>query len=143
MNAVTPHRQALRKDRRMKALKRFFKTHAGRGTIGVYLAALLIAWPPALSWMAAACVLWWAARHLRQSFRVADESQPSPGSVPVRADSVPARPAGDPLDLATQLDMAVRGSLTVVPGFEIVPVAVPVRDDAADWQRQCANGKHC
>jgi hypothetical protein len=141
MNAVTPLRQALRKDSRMKALKRFFKTHAGRGTLGVYLAALLIAWPPALSWMAATRVLWWAARHLRQSFRLAGESQPSTGSAAVRADSVPGIPAGDPLDLATPLDMAVRGRLTVVP-FEIVPVAVTVRDDAADWQRQCANGKH-
>ena len=48
---------------------RYFSTHAGRGVLGVSLAALLLAWPPACSWIVAVYLLLWAADHLRISFR--------------------------------------------------------------------------
>jgi len=56
-------------------MRAFFKTHAGKGTVGVYLAVLLIVWPPALSWLAAAALLWWAIRHLRLSFAVMEAEE--------------------------------------------------------------------
>jgi hypothetical protein len=130
----------------MNTLKRFVRTHAGRGTLGVYLACLLIAWPPSLSWMVAACVLWWSIRHLRMAFRWLDaESQPWPAAFVLREGAAPAlvpifAGTGDALDMATQLDMAARGNHTgvVVASWDITPSATPACDEDADWQRQSA-----
>ena len=53
-------------------MKRFLMTHAGKGTAGIYLASLLIFWPPALSWMAAAAAIVFSLREFRESFRQID-----------------------------------------------------------------------
>lgn len=47
----------------------FFFCHAGKATMGVSIAALLLAWPPAISWLTAAALLWWSVRHLQAAFR--------------------------------------------------------------------------
>ena len=54
---------------------RYFSTHAGRGVLGVGLAALLLAWPPACSWVVAVYLLFWAADQLRISFREIEHAE--------------------------------------------------------------------
>ncbi len=93
----------------MKSLKTFLLSHAGKCTAGVCLADLLIAGPPALSWIVAGYLLYWAVGHLRQAFRLLDAPPVPPvtdrNAVAVEATrGVPDRV--DPLDLATGLDMA-------------------------------------
>ena len=56
-------------------MKAFLNSNAGKGTVGVYLAGLLLAWPPALSWLVAAVMLAFAIRQFRESFRQLDAEQ--------------------------------------------------------------------
>jgi hypothetical protein len=49
----------------------FFDSHAGKGTVGVCLAGLLIGWPPAFPWIAAVALLQWSARHFVMAFKEA------------------------------------------------------------------------
>lgn len=83
-------------------IKRFLLSHAGKGTAGICLADLLIAWPDALGWMVAGYLLYWAIGHFREAFRSLD-AEPAV----LRAEVVPSV---DPLDMATQLDMAALGT---------------------------------
>jgi hypothetical protein len=55
-------------------MKTLLHTHAGKGTVGITLAALLLAWPPALSWMVAAAAIVFAAGQFRRSFERIDAS---------------------------------------------------------------------
>jgi hypothetical protein len=57
------------------SLNGFLSTHSGKATVAVALATLLIAWPPAVSWLTAAALIWWAARHLRLAFRASEREQ--------------------------------------------------------------------
>jgi len=72
-------------------MRAFFTSHAGKGTVGVYLAVLLIVWPPALSWLAAAALLWWAIRHLRLSFAVLEASARAEAAESASRDLAPVR----------------------------------------------------
>ena len=101
-----------------KMVKAFLLSHAGKGTVGVVLADLLIAWPDALAWMVAGVALVWAGKQFRQSFRSLSASP----AVSMRAEVV------DLLDQATALDMAAHA----VPCPAVVveqQVAVPA------WRR--------
>jgi hypothetical protein len=109
--------------------KRFFSSHAGKGTAGVLLADLFIAWPDALSWMVAGCALWWAIQHFRQAFRSLDAE-----SEPMEEVTVTATAEVTPLDRATQHENLP----AVVPGWEIVPAETPPEDEAAHWERRSA-----
>jgi hypothetical protein len=90
----------------MGPLKQFRLSHACMGTVGVCFAVLLIAWPPALSWLTAGCLLCWAASQLRESFRLVDADSPASGdAVRLRhrepAGTVVPRPATMP-DVVSQ-----------------------------------------
>jgi hypothetical protein len=47
----------------------FLNSPSGKGTVGVVLAAVLFAWPPALSWVVAVVALLFGCWHLREAFR--------------------------------------------------------------------------
>jgi hypothetical protein len=124
----------------MNALKVFLLCHAGKGTVGVVAACVFLAWPPALAWITAVYLLYWAIGHFHESFRSLDaEPQPPPVAVVLRAKATPDPSEVDLLDRATALDMAARDRLpAVIPTWEIVPASVPVADEAADRQRRSA-----
>ena len=48
---------------------RFFESHAGKAVVGVSAAVFLLAWPPALPWIAAAALLQFGVRHLALAFK--------------------------------------------------------------------------
>jgi hypothetical protein len=50
----------------------FIFSHAGKGVVGVAGAAFLLAWPPALPWVAACFLLQFGVRHLALAFREAE-----------------------------------------------------------------------
>jgi hypothetical protein len=56
-------------------MKWFLQTSAGKGTVCVCLVALLLAWPPAGSWLMAVIALILASEHLRDSFRKLDAEE--------------------------------------------------------------------
>jgi arginine exporter protein ArgO len=56
-------------------MKSFLHSHAGKGTVGVYLAGLLLAWPPTVSWLGAVYLLAFAVRHFREAFRQLDAAE--------------------------------------------------------------------
>ena len=119
----------------MRQLKRFLLSHPGKMVAGVCLADLLIAWPPALSWIVAGYLLYWAMGHFRQSFRSLDaEPQISPVAVVLRAEPATLS-EGDLLDMATRLDMAARReNAAAVLGRELV-LAAPSVGPEEGWQR--------
>jgi hypothetical protein len=47
----------------------FIHSHAGKGAVGIIGACLLLAWPPALPWVAAVVLLQWGVRHLAAAFK--------------------------------------------------------------------------
>jgi hypothetical protein len=51
------------------SLTEFLYSPSGKGTAGVTLAAILFAWPPALSWLAAIVALGFGCWNLREAFR--------------------------------------------------------------------------
>ena len=51
-------------------MRAFFGSHAGKATAAVYAAGLLLAWPPALSWLVAVALLIFAIERFRDSFRL-------------------------------------------------------------------------
>jgi hypothetical protein len=50
-------------------MRAFFRTHAGKGTGAMYVAALILAYPPSLSFLAAGIAFVFAIDQFRQSFR--------------------------------------------------------------------------
>ena len=50
-------------------MKAFLRSPAGKGTLAVYLAGVLFAWPPALSWLVASILVVFAVLQFRVSFR--------------------------------------------------------------------------
>jgi hypothetical protein len=50
-------------------MKAFFRSHAGKGTLAVYFAALVVAYPPALALLAGGAAFVFAIHEFRQSFR--------------------------------------------------------------------------
>jgi hypothetical protein len=68
---------------------RYFNTHAGKSVLLIGGAALLLAWPAALPWVAAVIMLQSGAREIRLAFREVDRD--------VRIDSVssPSLPSPD------------------------------------------------
>ena len=64
---------------------RCLASHAAKGALGVSLAALLLAWPPACSWIVAVYLLLWAADQLRLSFREIEHADGIRGGVGVPA----------------------------------------------------------
>jgi hypothetical protein len=71
----------------------FFNSHSGKGVLGVCLAALLLAWPPACSWITAGLLLGWAASHLNSAFEGLSDEEAAQLGYPVA--EVPQQLAGD------------------------------------------------
>lgn len=62
-----------------RSFAKFFESHAGKGTLGVAVSALLLAWPPACAWILAALLLGWSSTHLRAAFEeIEGEDHPTP-----------------------------------------------------------------
>jgi hypothetical protein len=70
-----------------ECVKGFLRSPAGQGTLAVYAAGLLLAWPPALSFLVALILFGVAARQFCESFRSLDEQAADP-------------PQADPADMA-------------------------------------------
>ncbi len=51
---------------------RYFATHAGKGVLFIGAAAFLLAWPPALPWIAAVALLQLGVKHLTLAFKESD-----------------------------------------------------------------------
>jgi hypothetical protein len=68
----------------------FFKSHAGKGTVGVCLAGLLIGWPPAFPWIAAVALLQWSSRHFILAFKETERDTQTPARVAAVAPSLAA-----------------------------------------------------
>ena len=60
----------------------FFQSHAGNGLVGISAAALLLAWPPALPWIAAAALLQFGVRHLVLAFNEVERETQAPTGFP-------------------------------------------------------------
>ena len=78
-------------------MKDFMLTSAGKAVFGVFLSALLLAWPPALSWLVAAVSLVFAVQHLRESFRRLDADAAGDDGGPGDADTADPLPASRPM----------------------------------------------
>ena len=59
-------------------MRSFFRTHAGKGTAAMYVGALILAYPPALSFLAAGIALAFAIHQFRESFRQVRLAAPQP-----------------------------------------------------------------
>jgi hypothetical protein len=68
----------------------FFHSHAGKGTVGVCLAGLLIGWPPAFPWIAAVALLQWSARHFILAFKEAERDEQAKAGINAGAPSLDA-----------------------------------------------------
>jgi hypothetical protein len=55
-------------------MKQFLRSPSGKGTIAVYLAGLLLSWPPALSWLVAFILGVFAIRQFWESFHELDDA---------------------------------------------------------------------
>jgi len=62
-------------DRDSPSLSGFFNSHAGNGILGSMLGVLLIAWPPACSWIIAVLFLGWAASEFKASFAEVERAE--------------------------------------------------------------------
>jgi hypothetical protein len=124
------------------AFKRFFESHAGKTVAGVVLADLLFSWPDLLGWAVAGYLLYWSIGHLRQAFRLMDaedEEPPVPVEAAVRTEDLPGLPDGDPLDMATRLDMAARkAGLPADPDRDLVVTGTASRNGVAGKSRRSA-----
>jgi hypothetical protein len=89
-------------------MRSFFRSPAGVGTIAVYAAGLLLAWPPALSWLVAVVMLVFAIGQFRESFRRLDAEETATPKPIDRSDTatvlaLPARGDARPCDGDTAL----------------------------------------
>jgi hypothetical protein len=62
-------------ERESPSLSCLLASHAGNGILGVVIGALLIAWPPACSWILAVLFLGWAASEFRASLAEVDRAE--------------------------------------------------------------------
>jgi hypothetical protein len=72
------------------SLKAFLRSPAGKATVAVYAAGLLLAWPPALSWLVAAILLAVAVKQFCTAFT---EAEPEADAPAVRIAAITAVPA--------------------------------------------------
>lgn len=101
-------------------MKWFVKSHAGKGTAAVYVACILIIWPPALSWAAAVVALCFAWREFKSSFRQLDEADAEQSEA-------------DSFDAAAAITASV---VLADPSPVIVNNRIPTGNEAsADWLR--------
>jgi hypothetical protein len=68
----------------------FFHSHAGKAVIGVVGAVFLIAWPPALPWLAAAALLQFGVRHLVLAFKEMEVETQTHTGIAAGTPSLPA-----------------------------------------------------
>jgi hypothetical protein len=89
----------------------FFDSHAGKAVVGVSAAVFLLAWPPALPWIAAVALLQFGVRHLVLAFKEVERDHTS---APTHHTRVPGGVASlaAPDDRERRLDFARNG---VVP----------------------------
>jgi hypothetical protein len=73
-------------------MRTFPSTHSGRAVLYIAGAAFLLAWPPALPWIAAVTLVQLGVRHLILAFKEADRDRPA------RADLIDGRPLPAPGD---------------------------------------------
>jgi hypothetical protein len=74
----------------------FFDSHAGKAVAGVGAAVFLLAWPPALPWIAAVALLQFGVRHLALAFKEVDRDETSAHAYRTHAvGGIPSLPAPD------------------------------------------------
>jgi hypothetical protein len=66
----------------------FFQSHAGKAVIGVFGAVFLLAWPPALPWIAAVALLQFGVRHIVLAFKEVEREEQN--HIAAGAPSLPA-----------------------------------------------------
>jgi hypothetical protein len=69
----------------------FMNSHAGKGLFGITGAALLLAWPPALPWVAAIVLLQWGVRHLALAFKEIEHAEQNQPGITAGAPALPAQ----------------------------------------------------
>jgi hypothetical protein len=74
---------------------RYFATHAGKSVLFISGAAFLLAWPPALPWIAAVVMLQLGVRHIILAFKEADRDVSLHATVPTGCPSLPAPGDGE------------------------------------------------
>jgi hypothetical protein len=68
----------------------FIHTHACKAVVGVAGAVFLLAWPPALPWIAAVALLQWGVRHLVLAFREAERDEQNQAGIMAGAPALDA-----------------------------------------------------
>lgn len=68
----------------------YFATHAGKSVLFIGGAAFLLAWPPALPWIAAVAMLQLGVKHLTLAFKEADRDVSARPCVSTDGPSLPA-----------------------------------------------------
>jgi hypothetical protein len=90
----------------------FFHSHAGKGLAGVVAAVFLLAWPPALPWVAAVVFLQFGVRHLVLAFREVDREAKADTCITAGAPSLPAP------DSKRRVALARRGAVPARPSLD-------------------------
>jgi len=103
-------------------IKNFMKSHAGKGTFLVYLAALMVLWPPLLTFIAAGACIVLAVREFRESFRQIDKD-------------AARRRREEAFDATVAVNIAARGVAVPAVVEPAAQSAAPGQEPLPEWLR--------